>query len=124
MDASTLDSTRIDFDRYDRVRPLRWTGSTLEVLDQRRLPFENEVIACRDAGAVADAIHALAVRGAPAIGIAAAWGVVLAARGIEASDGMQASEALDPALQPGQYRALDVAELAALAAALAPDRLG
>ncbi len=34
------------------------------------------------------------------------------------------SLALDPALQPGQYRALDVAELAALAAALAPDRLG
>lgn len=98
MDASTLDSTRIDFDRYDRVRPLRWTGSALDVLDQRRLPFENEVIACRDAGAVADAIHALAVRGAPAIGIAAAWGVVLAARGIEATDGMQASEALDPAV--------------------------
>ena len=73
-------STPIDFDRYDRIRPIRWTGEALELLDQRKLPFVVEYVTCADSDAVAAAIHALTVRGAPAIGIAAAWGVVLAAR--------------------------------------------
>ena len=46
-----------------------------------------------------EAIHALTVRGAPAIGIAAAWGVVLAAREVQADDGPQALQKLEPALQ-------------------------
>jgi methylthioribose-1-phosphate isomerase len=87
------------YDRYDRVRPLRWTGQALEVLDQRRLPFVTEYITATDSDAVAAAIRDLAVRGAPAIGIAAAWGVVLAARSVEASDGAEAAVALEPALQ-------------------------
>lgn len=89
----------IDFDRYDRIRPIRWTGDALELLDQRRLPFHVEYVRCEDSDAVAAAIHALTVRGAPAIGIAAAWGVVLAAREIEAGDGAAALAALEPALQ-------------------------
>ncbi len=68
----------IDYARYDRIRPIRWTGDTLELLDQRKLPFAVEYVECRTSAAVAVAIHALIVRGAPAIGIAAAWGVVLA----------------------------------------------
>lgn len=87
-----------DFDRYDRVRPIRWTGDALELLDQRRLPFEVEYIRCETPGQVADAIASLTVRGAPAIGIAAAWGVVLAANGVEAADGQGALERLQPAL--------------------------
>ncbi|HEY4582536.1 MAG TPA: S-methyl-5-thioribose-1-phosphate isomerase, partial [Lysobacter sp.] len=78
-----------DFDRYDRVRPIRWTGDALELLDQRRLPFAVDYVRCEDHAAVADAIANLTVRGAPAIGIAAAWGAVLAARGIEADSGAQ-----------------------------------
>ena len=89
----------IDFDRYDRIRPIRWTGDALELLDQRRLPFAVEYLACSDSDAVADAIHALAVRGAPAIGIAAAWGVVLAAYAVQATDGRNAAQALAPAMQ-------------------------
>ena len=89
----------IDYARYDRIRPIRWTGDALELLDQRRLPFATEYVICTDSDAVAAAIHALAVRGAPAIGIAAAWGVVLAARDIEADDAAQAAERLEPALQ-------------------------
>lgn len=89
----------IDFDRYDRIRPIRWTGRALELLDQRRLPFEVDYLNCADSDAVADAIHALAVRGAPAIGISAAWGLVLAAAEIEAVDGDAASRALQPASQ-------------------------
>jgi len=89
----------IDFERYDRIRPILWTGDELQLLDQRRLPFEVEHLVCTTSDEVAAAIHALAVRGAPAIGIAAAWGVVLAARDTEADDGPQAALKLEPALQ-------------------------
>ena len=91
--------TDVDYARYDRIRPIRWTGDTLELLDQRKLPFTVEYVICRTSGDVADAIHALAVRGAPAIGIAAAWGVLLAAGGLEAQDGAQAAQALQPVIQ-------------------------
>lgn len=88
----------IDFDRYDRIRPIRWTGDALELLDQRRLPFEVEYVRCITSSEVAEAIGALTVRGAPAIGIAAAWGVVLASRVVEAGDGGTAAVALQPAI--------------------------
>ncbi len=87
----------LDFDRYDRVRPIRWEGDRLELLDQRRLPFAVEYVASRSSEEVAAAIRDLVVRGAPAIGIAAAWGVVLAARDIEATDGREAARRLDAA---------------------------
>ena len=89
----------IDFERYDRIRPILWTEDALQLLDQRKLPFEVEHLICTTSDDVAAAIHALAVRGAPAIGIAAAWGVVLAAREIHADDGPQAALKLEPALQ-------------------------
>jgi len=89
----------IDYARYDRIRPIRWTGEALELLDQRRLPFAEEYLACRSSDEVAAAIHSLAVRGAPAIGISAAWGAVLAAREVEAADAAEAAVALEPALQ-------------------------
>ncbi len=88
-----------DFDRYDRIRPIRWTGEALELLDQRTLPFEVKHLRYEDSDGVAEAIRQLVVRGAPAIGIAAAWGVVLAARRVEAADGAQAAVALEPAMQ-------------------------
>ncbi|KIQ95979.1 S-methyl-5-thioribose-1-phosphate isomerase [Lysobacter sp. A03] len=87
-----------DFDRYDRIRPIRWTGESLELLDQRRLPFHVEYVRCDTGEDVFEAIRALTVRGAPAIGIAAAWGLVLAAREIKADDGAAAALALDPAI--------------------------
>jgi len=49
----------------------------LQVLDQRLLPGEEHYLECRSAAEVAAAIHGMAVRGAPAIGIAAAYGVAL-----------------------------------------------
>ncbi|MDB6163255.1 MAG: methylthioribose-phosphate isomerase [Xanthomonadaceae bacterium] len=89
----------IDYARYDRIRPLRWTGESLAVLDQRKLPFVTEYLTCTTSDEVAAAIHSLAVRGAPAIGIAAAWGVVLAERAIVADDVDEAAARLEPALQ-------------------------
>ena len=50
------------------------------LLDQRRLPDEEIELRCESAAEVAEAIRTLAVRGAPAIGVAAAYGYVLAAR--------------------------------------------
>jgi len=65
---------------YDAVRALVWKHDALELLDQRRLPAVREFVRCTTAHQVAEAIRAMVVRGAPAIGIAAAYGVVLAAR--------------------------------------------
>ena len=59
---------------------LRWTEHSLELLDQRWLPDRCEYLRCDSAKAVATAISALVVRGAPAIGCAAAYGVALEAQ--------------------------------------------
>ena len=92
-------ATDLDYARYDRVRPIHWTGEALELLDQRKLPFATEFLSCGSSDEVATAIRDLAVRGAPAIGIAAAWGVVLAAREVEAGNATEAATQLEPALQ-------------------------
>ena len=68
-----------------------------QLLDQRKLPFVVEHVVCHDSDEVASAIHA--GLSAPAIGIAAAWGVVLAAREVQAADGAHALQQLEPALQ-------------------------
>jgi methylthioribose-1-phosphate isomerase len=60
--------------------PIRWRDGVLELLDQTRLPAEEAWLRCETPEQVADAIRRLAVRGAPAIGIAAAYGLALAAR--------------------------------------------
>lgn len=67
-------------DAVDTVRALRWHGDCLELLDQRRLPSETVWLRCDDADDVAGAITDMVVRGAPAIGIAAGYGLALAAR--------------------------------------------
>lgn len=76
----------MDYDRYDRIRAVQWQGDHLRLLDQRLLPQEERWIDCATAAQVTQAIRDLAVRGAPAIGIAAAWGVVLAAKQGESLD--------------------------------------
>jgi methylthioribose-1-phosphate isomerase len=55
-----------------------WLGDRVLLLDQRRLPGEEVYLECRSWEDVADAIRSLAVRGAPAIGVTAAFGVALA----------------------------------------------
>ena len=62
------------------VQPLIWTKDHLRMLDQRVLPHEVRYLDCHTPGDVAEGIHSMAVRGAPAIGIAAAYGLVLAVR--------------------------------------------
>jgi methylthioribose-1-phosphate isomerase len=60
-------------------RILRLEDDCVVFLDQRRLPLEEIDVKCRTAAEVADAIRTMVVRGAPAIGIAAAYGYALAA---------------------------------------------
>jgi methylthioribose-1-phosphate isomerase len=67
-------------------RIIRLEPGQVVLLDQRRLPDEEVELVCRSAAEVAEAIRTLAVRGAPAIGIAAAYGYALAAAGGEDLD--------------------------------------
>lgn len=70
------------------IPAIRWDeppeGPVLVLLDQTRLPAEEVELVCTDAPALVEAIRTLAVRGAPLLGIAGAYGVALAAvRGFE-----------------------------------------
>ncbi len=62
------------------VRAIQWHGDFLRLLDQRRLPAETVYLDLHDARETAAAIRDMVVRGAPAIGITAAYGIALAAR--------------------------------------------
>jgi methylthioribose-1-phosphate isomerase len=67
------------------VEALRFKEGVLEILDQRLLPFEERYLPVRDAHGASEAIRDMAVRGAPAIGLCAAYAVALAAREAAAS---------------------------------------
>jgi len=54
-----------------------WRDGAVALIDQRRLPGAYAILECRDVPGLAEAIRTLAVRGAPAIGVAAAWGLAL-----------------------------------------------
>jgi methylthioribose-1-phosphate isomerase len=59
------------------IEPIRWRGDAVELLDQRLLPEKLVYVTCKSAAQVAEAIREMVVRGAPAIGCAAAFGVAL-----------------------------------------------
>lgn len=70
----------------DLPRAVRYQDGTLYVLDQRQLPAAVIIEACRGAADIDIAIREMKVRGAPAIGIAAAWGLVVECEHAEAAD--------------------------------------
>ncbi|MFN3580907.1 MAG: S-methyl-5-thioribose-1-phosphate isomerase, partial [Pseudomonas sp.] len=82
----------------DKVKALEWRGNALRLLDQRLLPGRELYNDCTDAPQVAEAIRDMQVRGAPAIGIAAAYGIALAARRIGSTDDWAQALAVDFAL--------------------------
>ncbi len=59
------------------VETLKWNGETLKLIDQRKLPNELVFVTCKNHNDVAEAINKMIVRGAPAIGVSAAYGYVL-----------------------------------------------
>lgn len=76
------------------VEAVKWIGDIdgyLELIDQRRLPAEFTRLQCRDVETLFKAIKTLAVRGAPAIGVSAAYGFVLALQKLNPSDSIEKS---------------------------------
>jgi methylthioribose-1-phosphate isomerase len=65
------------------IKTVEWTDSGVRLLDQTRLPTEETYVTCATYEEVADAIRAMVVRGAPAIGVTAAFGIALGVRDAE-----------------------------------------
>ncbi|MDP7155156.1 MAG: S-methyl-5-thioribose-1-phosphate isomerase [Arenicellales bacterium] len=85
--------------QYDTIRPVKWESDRLMLLDQRLLPEEEvwlEYLGCDE---VTNAIRDMVVRGAPAIGVTAAFGVVLAASRAWARSGEHWREEAESELQ-------------------------
>ncbi len=75
------------------VQALKWVGGVdgfLELIDQRKLPGEFVRLQCRDIEQLFEAIRTLAVRGAPAIGVSAAYGLALGMQKLSADDDLEA----------------------------------
>jgi len=70
----------------NNIETLRWNNNHFEMIDQRILPADFKYISYTTATSVADGIRDMVVRGAPAIGCAAAYGVALAALNLQDSD--------------------------------------
>ena len=66
------------------IKTIEWTDDGIRLLDQTRLPTEEVYVTCRTWEGVADAIRKMIVRGAPAIGVAAAMGIALGVRDADA----------------------------------------
>ncbi|WP_281246356.1 S-methyl-5-thioribose-1-phosphate isomerase [Desulfoscipio geothermicus] len=72
-------------ERMSQMETMRWVDGRLEILDQTLLPETAEYIKCEHYETVCDAIRRLSVRGAPAIGAAAAYGLALGANAVQAA---------------------------------------
>ena len=61
------------------IKTIEWTDEGVRMIDQRKLPAEEVYVRCKTANEVARAIKTMVIRGAPAIGVAAAMGIALGA---------------------------------------------
>ncbi len=78
------------------VKTIEWVDEKVIMLDQSRLPFEVTFIECTDYKQVSEGIRRLWIRGAPAIGIAAAMGIALGVQDIKAKNFDEFMKALEP----------------------------
>lgn len=81
------------------LQTIRWQADSLHLLDQRQLPHVQMTVVLKQASQVAKAIKDMVVRGAPAIGITASYGVVLAAKTAYTEDPTHWREIIQPDLQ-------------------------
>lgn len=72
--------------RQGNIETIEWTPQGVVMIDQTRLPQETAFVTCRSYTEVADAIRNMVIRGAPAIGVAAAMGIALGALGSQDLD--------------------------------------
>ncbi len=74
------------------MRPtIEWAGDKIVMIDQRKLPLEEVYVECRTYDQAAEAIETMVIRGAPAIGVAAAMGVALGMLQVSAGEDLDAA---------------------------------
>ena len=83
----------------NKIETLRWADDHLEMIDQRILPAEFKYISYYSAQSVAEGIRSMVVRGAPAIGCAAAYGVALEALNLQDASVDEFSKGMDQAFK-------------------------
>lgn len=77
------------------IQTLEWTDSGVRFIDQTKLPTEETYVNCTTAEQVADVIRNMVVRGAPAIGVAAAMGIALGMKNSKAENGAELKKDFD-----------------------------
>jgi methylthioribose-1-phosphate isomerase len=77
------------------IQTLEWTDSGVRFIDQTKLPREETYVTCKTHEQVADAIRKMVVRGAPAIGVAAAMGIALGVKNSKAETGAELKQEFD-----------------------------
>lgn len=90
----------MNIDSHQRVQPITWLGTSVQILDQSLLPWEERYLQLQTCQEVGDAIRGMKVRGAPIIGICAAYGLALAGQAIDEEN-----------LKPFMVKLRDAAEL-------------
>ena len=107
------------------MKPIEWLGNRLKILDQTQLPGKLVFVELRNYAEIVAAIKGMKVRGAPAIGVAAAYGIALGAQNIKAENKAKFNNQLDRILQSfatarptavNLFRAIDRMKKAAAAA--------
>jgi methylthioribose-1-phosphate isomerase len=83
--APALQITNYQLQIKNMIHTLEWTNDGVRFIDQTKLPMEESYVTCRTYQEVADAIRNMIVRGAPAIGVAAAMGIALGVRDTDAA---------------------------------------
>jgi methylthioribose-1-phosphate isomerase len=105
--------------RLADMRTIDWVDDSVEIIDQTALPGEVKTLRLGTVGELVDAIKSLAVRGAPALGVAGAFGVALAAR-VHADDPAELAAAVDR-VENARPTAVNLARGARRAAAKLPE---
>jgi len=77
------------------IKTLEWTDSGVRFIDQTKLPTEETYVTCKTHEQVADVIRKMVVRGAPAIGVAAAMGIALGIKNSKAATGAELKQEFD-----------------------------
>jgi methylthioribose-1-phosphate isomerase len=77
------------------IQTLEWTDSGVRFIDQTKLPTEETYVTCKTHEQVADVIRNMVVRGAPAIGVAAAMGIALGMKNSQAENGAELKKNFD-----------------------------
>lgn len=77
------------------IQTLEWTDKGVRFIDQTKLPTEETYVTCKNHEQVADAIRNMVVRGAPAIGVAAAMGIALGMKNSKAETGGELKREFD-----------------------------